>query len=267
MPLEKILILDDDPVVRMALEELLRRRKLTVSSVSTIAAAEERVAQEPFDVLFVDVNLPDGNGQQFVERLNVLPERPMVVMITGHGTIESAVGCMQAGAFDYLIKPFTPGQIEIVLQKAESFSQLLNVSRYLSEGEATESGELLGQSSAMMRLRQLLEKVAPTDATVLITGESGVGKEMVAREIYRLSPRGKRPFIKVNCAAVSETLIESEFFGHEKGAFTGAADRREGRFELADGGTLLLDEVSEIPLHLQAKLLRVLQEQEFERVG
>ncbi|HZP59647.1 MAG TPA: sigma-54 dependent transcriptional regulator [Opitutaceae bacterium] len=267
MSLEKILVIDDEPIVRLTLEELLRLHRFTVSSASSLVEADKMVARESFDLLFVDVHLPDGNGQEFLERISALPERPMVVMITGYGTIESAVSCMRAGAFDYLIKPFTAGQIEVVLQKAESFSQLVKVNRALSESNSIGEGELLGRSLPMTRLRQLIEKVAPTDATVLITGESGTGKEMLARELYRLSPRRKEPFIKVNCAAVSETLIESEFFGHEKGSFTGATERREGRFELADRGTLLLDEVSEIPLHLQAKLLRVLQEREFERVG
>jgi len=267
MSLEKILVIDDEPIVRLTLEELLRLHRFTVTSAPSLTEADRLVARESFDLLFVDVHLPDGNGQEFLERVSALPERPMVVMITGYGTIESAVSCMRAGAFDYLIKPFTAGQIEVVLQKAESFSQLVKVNRALSESSTMADGELLGRSPPMIRLRQLIEKVAPTDATVLVTGESGTGKEMLARELYRLSPRRKEPFIKVNCAAVSETLIESEFFGHEKGSFTGATERREGRFELADRGTLLLDEVSEIPLHLQAKLLRVLQEREFERVG
>jgi DNA-binding NtrC family response regulator len=187
-------------------------------------------------------------------------------MMTGHGTIESAVSCMRAGAFDYLIKPFSPGQIEIILKKADSYRQLVKVNRYFSEQDGGD-GDLLGRSPAMIRLRQLVERVAPTDATVLITGENGTGKEMIARELYRHSPRRNEPYIKINCAALSENLIESELFGHEKGSFTGATDRREGRFELANRGTLLLDEVSEIPPNLQAKLLRVLQEREFERVG
>jgi len=188
-------------------------------------------------------------------------------MVTGYGTIESAVGCMRAGAFDYVLKPFSPSQIDVILKKAQSYRQLLRVNRLLSDDPDDEDGVLVGRSPAIMRLRQLVERVAPTDATVLITGESGTGKEMVAREFYRRSPRRASPFIKVNCAAVSENLIESEFFGHERGAFTGATERREGRFELANQGTLLLDEVSEIPANLQAKLLRVLQEREFERVG
>jgi len=188
-------------------------------------------------------------------------------MVTGYGTIESAVACMRAGAFDYVLKPFSPSQIDIILKKAQSYRQLLQVNRYLSNPEEGEDGGLVGRSPAMLRLRQMVERVAPTDATVLITGESGTGKEMIARELYRASPRRSHPFIKVNCAAISQNLIESEFFGHERGAFTGATERREGRFELANQGTLLLDEVSEIPLNLQAKLLRVLQEREFERVG
>ncbi|HEY0947633.1 MAG TPA: sigma-54 dependent transcriptional regulator, partial [Opitutaceae bacterium] len=216
----------------------------------------------------LDVRLPDGDGQHFLERVMGLPNHPLVVMMTGHGTIESAVACMRTGAFDYLIKPFSAGQIDIVLKKADAYSQLVKVNRYFNEqSSGSDDNVLLGRSPTMQRLRQLIERVAPTDATVLITGENGSGKEMVARELYRNSPRRNEPYIKVNCAALSEQLIESELFGHERGSFTGATDRREGRFELANRGTLLLDEVSEIPLNLQAKLLRVLQEREFERVG
>jgi DNA-binding NtrC family response regulator len=174
---------------------------------------------------------------------------------------------MRSGAFDYLIKPFSIDQLEIVLKKAEEFTQLLKVSQFLSHEEDTPGCELLGRSQCMEQLRQLIRKVARTEATVLIQGESGTGKELVGRELYRQSPRATAPFIRVNCAAIPENLIESEFFGHEKGSFTGALNKREGRFELAHGGTILLDEVSEIPLGLQAKLLRVLQERELERVG
>jgi DNA-binding NtrC family response regulator len=266
MSLEKILVLDDEAIIRNVLGEILRRKHCSVSEASCLAEAENLVAHDSFDLMFVDVRLPDGDGHQFLERVGLLPDRPPVVMITGHGTIESAVACMRAGAFDYLIKPFTPSQIEIILKKAEAHRQLVKVNRYFSEQEGP-AGEIIGHSPPMQRLRQIIERVAPTDATILITGESGTGKEMVARELYRHSPRRNEPYIKVSCAAVSENLIESEFFGHEKGAFTGASDRREGRFELANRGTLLLDEVSEIPLNLQAKLLRVLQEREFERVG
>jgi two-component system response regulator AtoC len=265
MSLEKILILDDEPIVGKALREVLAKRKYAVSLAGSLAEAESAVARERFDLIFADVRLPDGSGEEFLGHVMERPEPPLVVMMTGYGTIESAVGCMRAGAFDYVLKPFTPDIIEVIVQKAESFGQLVKVNRYFSSGG--DDLELIGDSPAMRRLRQLIVKVAPTDATVLITGESGTGKEMVARELYRHSPRKGAAFIKVNCAAVSENLMESEFFGHERGAFTGATDRREGRFELANGGTLLLDEISEISVHLQAKLLRVLQEKEFERVG
>jgi len=266
MSLERILVLDDEPLIQKVLDELFRRKKFTVSIAGSIAQAEALIAKENFDLIMLDVRLPDGDGQQFLERVSAMPDRPLVVMMTGHGTIESAVACMRGGAFDYLIKPFSPGQIEIILKKADSYRQLVKVNRYFSEQDGGD-GDLLGRSLSVARLRQLIERVAPTDATVLITGENGTGKEMVARELYRHSPRRNEPYIKVNCAALSENLIESELFGHEKGSFTGATDRREGRFELANRGTLLLDEVSEIPANLQAKLLRVLQEREFERVG
>jgi DNA-binding NtrC family response regulator len=264
---EKVLIVEDESVVRNLLTEIFTRRKCQVRCAQTLAEAETLLMSDSFDLMLLDLRLPDGDGQRFLERVATIPEHPLVVMVTGYGTIESAVACMRAGAFDYVLKPFSPSQIDIILKKAQSYRQLLQVNRYLSNPEENEDAGLVGRSSAMLRLRQMIERVAPTDATVLITGESGTGKEMIARELYRASPRRSHPFIKVNCAAISQNLIESEFFGHERGAFTGATERREGRFELANQGTLLLDEVSEIPLNLQAKLLRVLQEREFERVG
>jgi len=267
MSFEKVLIVEDEPVVRSLLTEIFVRRKFSVLSAETLAQADALLLHESFDLVMLDIRLPDGDGQQFLERLAALPERPLVMMVTGYGSIESAVACMRAGAFDYVLKPFTPSQIDIIIKKAQSYRQLLQVNKLLSDQASEDEGSIIGRSPVMQRLRQLIERVAPTDATVLITGESGTGKEMVARELYRRSPRRQNPFIKVNCAAISENLIESEFFGHERGAFTGATDRREGRFELAHQGTLLLDEVSEIPANLQAKLLRVLQEREFERVG
>jgi len=265
--LEKVLIVEDEAVVRNLLSEIFTRRKCQVRCAQSLAEAETLLSSDTFDLMMLDLRLPDGDGQKFLERVATLPEHPLVVMVTGYGTIESAVACMRAGAFDYVLKPFSPSQIDIILKKAQSYRQLLQVNRYLSNPEDGEEGGLVGRSPAMLRLRQMIERVAPTDATVLITGESGTGKEMIARELYRASPRRSQPFIKVNCAAISQNLIESEFFGHERGAFTGATERREGRFELANQGTLLLDEVTEIPLNLQAKLLRVLQEREFERVG
>jgi DNA-binding NtrC family response regulator len=266
MAIEKVVVVDDDATIRRSLELQLRGKRLSVALCATISEAERTVASEPFDLMFVDVRLPDGDGTDLLARLSSQPRKPIIVMMTGHGSVESAVSCIRAGAFDYIIKPFSSGQIEVVMNKAASFIQALKVNQVLAF-QATDPAPLIGESQGIRQLRQLIQKVASTEATVLIGGENGTGKELVATEIFRASARSAKPFIKVNCAAISENLIESEFFGHEKGAFTGATEKREGRFELADQGTILLDEVSEIPPRLQAKLLRVLQEREFERVG
>jgi len=267
MPIEKVIVVEDDLVVRKSLEHCLRARRFDVAAVANIAAAEEYLAKDNFDMVFLDVRLPDGDGTELLKAIQLRAQKPLVVITTGFGTVESAVECMKNGAFDYLIKPFSPEQIDVTLRKAEEFSQLIKVNRFLSQDSEDAGYDLLGQSPAMETLRQLLRKVARTQATVLIQGESGTGKELVARALWRESPRACAPFIRVNCAAIPENLIESEFFGHEKGAFTGALARREGRFELAHGGTILLDEISEVSPNVQAKLLRVLQERELERVG
>jgi DNA-binding NtrC family response regulator len=268
MPIEKIIVLEDDLIVRKNLEQQLRQRRYDVATANNIAAAQELLSKDNFDLMFVDVRLPDGEGTDLLKQLQTRAQKPLVVIMTGFGSIESAVNCMRDGAFDYIIKPFSSDIIEFTLRKAEDYTRLLRVNQYLSHDVGYESGyELLGRSPAMEKLRALIRKVARTQATVLIQGESGTGKELVARAIYRESPRADSPFIKVNCAAIPENLIESEFFGHEKGAFTGALNKREGRFELAHGGTILLDEVSEVSTQVQAKLLRVLQERELERVG
>jgi DNA-binding NtrC family response regulator len=265
MALERILVLDDEPLVRRAVREVLKRMGFSVLEAETIAEAEAVLSSERVDLVFADVNLPDGSGEDLLDRLKSAPEAPFIVMMTGQGSVESAVRCMRAGAFDYLLKPFNGDIIEVILKKAASFGQLQRVNHYMTSG--SDDSQLLGGSRVMEQLREVISKVAPTDATVLVTGESGTGKEMVAMEVFRNSPRSWAPFIKVNCAAINETLMESEFFGHERGSFTGATERREGRFELAHSGTLLLDEISEVSINLQAKLLRVLQEREFERVG
>jgi DNA-binding NtrC family response regulator len=267
MSIEKVIVLEDDLIVRNNLEQCLRRRRYDVASVSTIAAAQELLGKDNFDLIFLDMRLPDGDGTELLKTIQQRPQKPLVVVTTGFGSIESAVECMKNGAFDYVIKPFSNEQIEFTLRKAEEFTQLLRVNRFLSQEADEGASELLGNSPAMENVRQLIRKVARTHATVLIHGESGTGKELVARALYLESPRASAPFIRVNCAAVPENLIESEFFGHEKGSFTGALTKREGRFELAHGGTILLDEISEISPNVQAKLLRVLQERELERVG
>ena len=266
MALDRILIVDDTAIIRKSLEERLRGKRYAVSTAGSIAEAEKRLAANSFDLIFLDMELPDGDGRVFIERLSHNDNKPLVVMITANGSIESVVECMRLGAFDYLPKPFAMTQIDLILKKAAEFQRAVRVTDFLNR-ESIARREIIGNSTAVTRLKDLIHRVGRTNATVMISGENGTGKELVANEIFLNSQRANKPFIKVNCAAISETLIESEFFGHEKGSFTGATDQRDGRFELADGGTILLDEVSEISLALQAKLLRVLQEREFERVG
>lgn len=265
MAIEKIILLEGDGIVRTSLENYLRRCRFDVASTPSVPVALDYLSRDNFDVFFMDLGLRNDRGMDLLREIQLRAQRPLVIVTTSIGSIESAVDCIRNGAFDYLIKPFSNEQIEIALRRIEDFSQLVRVNRYLSQSERTH--ELLGCSLEIENIRQLIRKVARTHATVLIHGESGTGKEIIARELYKQSSRANAPFIKVNCAAVPENLIESEFFGHEKGAFTGALNKREGRFELAHGGTILLDEISEISPGTQAKLLRVLQEREFERVG
>jgi DNA-binding NtrC family response regulator len=268
MPIEKIIVVEDEEFLRKNLAHYLRSRRIDVAAVETIEEAHGYLSRDNFDLMFLDLRLPDGDGTEFLKELNLRPSRPLIIIMSGFGSVESAVECMRCGAFDYLIKPFSNDQIDVALKKADKFTHILKVNQYFSLNDDQESqNELLGKSRTLDQLRQLIRKIAQTQATVLIQGESGTGKELVARALHRLSPRSNAPFIKVNCAALPENLVESELFGHEKGAFTGAVNKREGRFELAHGGTILLDEISEISLAMQAKLLRVLQEREFERVG
>lgn len=270
MQFDKVIVVDDEVIIRKTLEEQLRGYRYTVASASNLADAERLLEKDTFDLMFLDVRLPDGDGTKLLKRFSELPEtaeRPLTVVVTGYGSIESAVECIKLGAFDYLIKPFSFQEIEVVLKKAEAYSHLVKVNQYFSRNEGEITQELIGESPAIQAIKSLIKKVATTEATVLISGENGTGKELVAQEIHRLSALANQPYITVNCAAIAENLIESEFFGHEKGAFTGAFQRRIGRFELANNGTILLDEIAEISPHLQAKLLRVLQEKEFERVG
>jgi DNA-binding NtrC family response regulator len=268
MPIEKVILVEDEEFLRKNLAHHLRNRRIDVAAVETIEEAQNYLSRDNFDLMFLDLRLPDGDGTQFLKELNLRPTKPLIIIMSGFGSVESAVECMRLGAFDYLIKPFSNDQIDVALKKAENFTQILKVNQYFSLQDDQESkNELLGKSKPVDQLRQLIRKIAQTQATVLIQGESGTGKELVARALHRLSPRSGAPFIKVNCAALPENLVESELFGHEKGAFTGALNKREGRFELAHTGTILLDEISEISTAMQSKLLRVLQEREFERVG
>jgi len=266
MAFDKILVVDDELIIRKTLEAQLRKKRYVVACASDLEQAKQYLSKDQFDLIFLDLNLPDGQGTAILDALNEKPDAPMVVMITGQGTIESAVDCMRKGVFDYIVKPCSMEQIDVILKKAESYTQLVKVNQYFNN-QLLGTDELIGETQPMLYLKSLIQKVATTSTTVLVTGENGTGKEVVAREIYRLSHLNGKPYVRVNCAAIPESLIESEFFGHEKGAFTGATDRRDGRFELAHGGTLLLDEIGEVSLSVQAKLLRVLQEHEFERVG
>src|SRR3954465_11676448 len=266
MAVEKILIVDDEPMIRRVMEDWLRAKRYSVHSAGDLSNAERMLKNDTFDLVFLDRQLPDGEGTELLEAMKKLTHKPMVVVMTGLATLESAVAALRFGAFDYLMKPFSKGEVELLVKRADTFNRVVRVNRLLTAA-LSDTSDVVGESGVFRRLREVISKVAPTEATVLIQGENGTGKELVARAIYHESARRDAPFIKVNCAALPDNLIESEFFGHEKGSFTGATERREGRFELANGGTLLLDEVREIPPHLQAKLLRVLQEREFERVG
>jgi DNA-binding NtrC family response regulator len=263
------MVVEDDPIVRRALVISLQRLEIPVLAVSSCFQANEEQQKEPADLVISDLQLPDGSGMELLRQFKNVNPAVEVIIITGFGTIESAVEAMKMGASNYLLKPFTTSQLELAIaqiaQQRELRKQNTNLKNQLAD--ESEFSSFLAISPEMTMVQKLIKQVAPTDATVLIEGESGTGKEVIARALHEKSLRKDKPYIKVNCAAVPETLLESEFFGHEKGAFTGATMKREGRFELANGGTLLLDEITEISLPLQAKLLRVLQEHEFERVG
>ncbi len=268
MSIEKVIMVAQEEFLRKQVAQYLRKKRIDVAECGTVQEAHDFMGKGNFDLMLLDQTLPDGEGAEFLEEVNLRPSKPMVVMMGAEGSVDLAVQCMAKGAFDYLLKPFSNEQVEIILRKAEQFAQVLNVNQFLTqqEGEDPES-EILGDSIGTGQLRKLIRRVAQTDATVLIQGENGTGKELVARAMHKNSARKDGPFIKLNCAALPENLVESELFGHEKGSFTGATNKREGRFELAHGGTIFLDEISEMSLPLQSKLLRVLQEREFERVG
>lgn len=263
--IEKVLVVDDEPLMLRFMTDVLRRQGKEVSCAGNGAEAIQILEHEPIDLVITDMKMPIKTGLDVLKATKSLASSPLVVLATAHGTIESAVEAMKMGAFHYLIKPFSPEALEGILEKAEEHLRLVKENKFYRED--AKHPLLVAQSPAMKRIMQDLEKIAKAHASVFITGESGTGKEVIAGAIHELSSRAQYPFIKVNCAAIPETLLESEFFGHERGSFTGAHMKKTGRFELADKGTLLLDEVTEIPLVLQPKLLRAIQEQEFERVG
>jgi DNA-binding NtrC family response regulator len=268
--IEKALVVDDDALMREFVVETLTRAGIQVVQANNGALARKQMETEDFDIAFVDIKMPVMGGMDVLRWKQENHIETLMVMVTAFGTVEQAVEAMKLGAIDFLMKPFSPEQVEVVLDRAQKWVGLNAQNRYLQEelGWKQQPGKtILGESASIKRLREQIEKVAASNATVLISGESGTGKELVAKAIHYLSPKRDNPFVRMNCAAVPESLADSELFGHEKGAFTGALNRRIGRFELANSGTLLLDEISEMPLNLQAKLLRVIQEREFERVG
>lgn len=267
--LGKILVVDDDSLVRDFLSEALSRIGFWVDLASTGEEALEKIKKEDYDIILSDIRMPNMDGMELLKIVKDYLPDAKVIMMTAYGTVQNAVDAMKLGAFDYVMKGFSPDEIELVLKRALDHKQLIWENKLLRSEviEKYRFENIVGKSPQMQKIFELVEGVADTKATVLITGESGTGKELIAKAIHYHSSRREGPFIRINCAAIPEGLVESELFGHEKGSFTGAIRQSQGRFELADRGTLLLDEISEISPHLQAKLLRVLQEREFERVG
>ncbi|HYS16301.1 MAG TPA: sigma-54 dependent transcriptional regulator [Candidatus Binatia bacterium] len=265
----RILVVDDEPASRKGLQELLTVWGYDVSSAGDGQEALERAAGRAPDLVIADLVMPGIDGLELLTRLKRDFPTTAVVFLTGQGSIESAVQAIKDGAYDYLTKPVDPTRLQILLDRAlersETVREVQLLRRQLRQRGAF--GRLLGSSRGMMEVMRQVEVSAPTDATLFIAGESGTGKELVARTVHELSPRRRGPFVAVNCAAIPETLLESEIFGHERGSFTGAVERRQGCFELADGGTLFLDEVAEMQPGTQAKFLRVLQEGQFRRLG
>jgi len=268
MTIEKILVVDDEPLMRKFLEEGLKRKGYVVEVAQNGKEAFGKLLKGSFDLLLTDMKMPDVTGLDVVRKAKELDPATQVIVMTAHGTIENAVEAMQLGAFHYILKPFTFDALEVLVKKAEEHQQLVAENVYLREQlDERCKHTIIANSPIMKKILDEAIKIAKSNASVFIQGESGTGKEVIAAAIHAHSLRAQNPYIRVNCAAVPDTLIESEFFGHEKGAFTGANNKRIGRFELAHNGTLLLDEVTEIPLNLQPKLLRAIQEHEFERVG
>src|SRR6184192_587830 len=264
-----LLIADDDPGLRESLERTLTREGYRVILASDGNAALERLQAGGVDLVLTDLKMPGLSGIELLRAVKAIAADVDVILLTAFGTVEEAVKAMKEGAYDFLTKPFQRAQLLRLIRQALERRDLIQQNRALQQrlDDLLAQGAVIGSSPAFRRMMTLLEQVAGSSATVLVQGESGTGKELVARTIHARSARSRGPLVAVNCAALPETLLESELFGYEKGAFTGAAGRKEGRFELANGGTLFLDEVADLSLVTQPKILRVLQEGEFERLG
>jgi len=269
MAQEKVLIVEDEENERSGLTELVSAWGYRTESAKDSAEGLEKFASWGPGIVITDIKMPRMTGMELLERIAAHPQQAAVILLTAQGSIELAVDAMKSGAYDFIQKPVDPARLKTILTNAarQRGTELeLEVTRRKLR-DAGVLGSLVGSSKSMQEIFRLVEMVAPSTASVLITGESGTGKELVARSIHNLSPRKTKPFVAINCSAIPETLIESEIFGHEKGAFTGAMERRAGCFELAEEGTLLLDEIGEMPIGTQAKLLRVLEDHKLRRLG
>jgi len=265
----KLLIVDDELSVRDSLGKWFREEGYEVGTAESASEALTRLAQHPWDAALVDIKMRGTDGIELQRRMHELDPELMVIMMTGYASVETAVTALKNGAYDYVTKPLDPDEIAHLVKNAMAHKRTAKENVLLREtvAEVARPEEMVGQSAAMKKVFDAIETVGPTDATVLITGESGTGKELVARAIHQASPRRFHPLVVIHCGALTETLLESELFGHEKGAFTGAQYRKKGKFEIAEGGTVFLDEIGDISLKTQTDLLRVLQEHEIVRVG
>ncbi len=264
--MNKILLVDDERNVHYSLQRALGEA-FRISSAFSGEEALHKLTTEKSHLILLDVKLPGADGLEMLQRIKVMDRDVPVILLTAYGTTETAITAMKHGAYDYLLKPVDIASLKGMMTKALHLRTLTEQVEALSLPESTQATPLLGRSGAMQDLYKMIGRVAPTDTTVLISGESGTGKELVARAIHQHSLRADGPWVALNCAAIPESLLESELFGHEKGAFTGAIERKPGSFEEASGGTLFLDEAGELPLAVQAKLLRALQEKEIRRLG
>ena len=261
----RILVIDDEPAIRRILREILEHEKYNVDDAASAVDALPLVKENEYDAILCDIKMPQMDGIEFLEEAKKITDAP-IIMISGHGTIDTAVEAIKKGAFDYIAKPPELNRLLITLRNALDKSKLMTETKVLKKA-VTRQYQMIGSSRPMMEIHDMIEKVAPTTARVLIEGENGTGKELVARQLHELSNRSYAPFIEVNCAAIPSELIESQLFGHEKGSFTSAIKMKKGDFELANNGTLFLDEIGDMSLSAQAKVLRALQENKITRVG
>lgn len=262
----KVLIIDDEKSIRKSLREILEYENFKVDEAGDGAEGSSMAEKENYDIILCDIKMPKVDGMEALDRIQKAHPDTPVVMISGHGTIETAVEAVKKGAFDFIAKPLDLNRLLVTVRNAMDKTSLVSDVKILKK-KISKTYEMIGESPAIKQIQEMIEKVAPTDARVLITGENGTGKELVARWLHEKSNRANNAFIEVNCAAIPSELIESELFGHEKGAFTSAVAQRKGKFELAEGGTIFLDEIGDMSLSAQAKVLRALQENKITRVG